>query len=90
MKRVAIPAVLAAALGITGCADMTPGQQRALSGSAMGAAGGAVVGAIAGNAGKGALIGAGAGLVGGLLVNEYDKNKQAAYQSGYAAGQQGR
>ena len=90
MKRVAIPAVLAAALGITGCADMTPGQQRALSGSAIGATGGAVIGAIAGNAGKGALIGAGAGLLGGMLVNEYDKSQQAAFQSGDTAGQQSR
>ena len=90
MKRVVVPAVLAAALGLTGCADMTPGQQRALSGSAIGATSGAVIGAIAGNAGKGAVIGAGVGLLGGVLVNEYDKSQQAAFQSGYAAGQQSR
>lgn len=90
MKRIAIPAMLAAALGIIGCADMTPGQQRALSGGAIGATSGAVIGAIAGNAGKGAAIGAGVGLLGGVLVNEYDKSQQAAFQSGYAAGQRSR
>ena len=90
MKRVAIPAILAAALGIIGCADMSPGTQRAVSGGAMGAAGGAVIGALAGNAGKGALIGAGAGMLGGVLVNEYNKSQQAAFQSGFTAGQQSR
>jgi hypothetical protein len=56
-----------AALGLPliACADMTPTQQRALSGTAIGAGGGAVIGAMAGNAGLGAGIGAGAGLLGG-------------------------
>lgn len=85
---------LAAALGMTlllaGCAGMSDTQQRAVTGTGIGAAGGAVIGAIAGNAGLGAAIGAGAGLVGGLLVDRVKKDEQAAYQSGYAAGKQGR
>ena len=82
------------ALGLTsllaGCAGMSDTQQRAVTGTGIGAAGGAVIGAIAGNAGLGAVIGAGAGLAGGLLVDRAKKNEQAAYQSGYAAGQQSR
>jgi len=39
---------------LAACADMTPTQQRALTGTAIGAGGGAVIGAIGGNAGLGA------------------------------------
>jgi hypothetical protein len=80
--------VLGAALLLAGCSGMSDTQQRALTGTGIGAAGGAVIGAIAGNAGLGAAIGAGAGLVGGLLVDHVKKDEQAAYQSGYAAGKQ--
>jgi len=41
MKRV-ILAGLVAALSLAGCADMNPTQQRALSGTAIGAGGGAI------------------------------------------------
>lgn len=77
----------AALLAVAGCADMTDTQQRALTGTAIGAAGGAAIGAIAGNAGMGAAIGAGAGLIGGLVVDKVEKDKQAAYNQGYTAGQ---
>jgi hypothetical protein len=56
----------------TGCANMTPAQQRALSAGAVGAAGGALVGAAAGSAGTGAAIGGAAGAAGGYL---YQKNQ---------------
>ncbi|MEM1276646.1 MAG: glycine zipper family protein [Pseudomonadota bacterium] len=85
MKKTSIAIV--AALLVSGCAGLDDTQQRALTGSAAGAAGGAVIGAIAGNAGLGAAIGAGAGLVGGLVVDKVQKDKEAAYQQGYAAGQ---
>ena len=49
-----------------GCANMTPAQQRALSGGAIGAA--------AGNAGAGAAIGGAAGAAGGYL---YEKNQES-------------
>lgn len=78
-----VPAIL---LVLAGCAGMSDTQQRALTGTAIGAAGGAVIGGIAGNAGLGAAIGAGAGLVGGLVVDKVEKDKDTAYNQGYAAG----
>ncbi|HBK06299.1 MAG TPA: hypothetical protein DDZ81_10595 [Acetobacteraceae bacterium] len=75
-------------IGLAGCSDMTSTQQRALSGTTIGAAGGAVLGAIGGNAALGAAAGAGAGLVGGLIYDSTKKNQEAAYQQGYSAGTQ--
>lgn len=71
---------------LAGCADMTPTQQRALSGTAIGAGGGAIIGAIAGNAGLGAGIGAAAGLAGGLIYDQVKKGQASSYQAGYQAG----
>jgi len=45
--------------------------------------------ALAGNTVAGAAIGAGAGLVGGLVVDKVQKDKEAAYQRGVAEGQSG-
>lgn len=54
-----------------GCAGMTPTQQRALSGGAIGAAGGAAISAIAGgSAAVGAVIGGAAGVLTGTLIGE--------------------
>jgi hypothetical protein len=89
MKK-AMTAVAVALLPLVGCADMTPGQQRALTGTAIGTAGGAAIGALAGNAGLGAGIGAGAGLAGGLLTNAWRNNQERSFQQGFAAGQQSR
>lgn len=75
---------------LAGCAGMSDTEQRALTGTAIGAGGGAIVGAIAGNAGMGAVIGAGAGLIGGLLVDKSAKNSEAAYRRGVRDGRQGR
>ena len=68
--------------------DFSPTEQRAITGTGIGAAGGAVIGAIAGNAGLGAGIGAAAGLAGGLLYDQAKKSQTSAYQSGYRAGAQ--
>ena len=87
MKKLLIVAALA--LPVIACADMTPTQQRALTGTAIGAGGGAVIGAIAGNAGLGAGIGAGAGLLGGLLVDRSRQAQDTAFQQGLVAGRQG-
>jgi len=84
MKRFLLVAALA--VPVVGCSDMSPTQQRALSGTAIGAGGGAVIGAIAGNAGMGALIGAGAGLAGGLIYDQVKRNEQSAYNRGVASG----
>jgi len=75
-------------LSVAGCADLTPTQQRAMTGTGIGAAGGAVIGAMAGNAGMGALAGAGAGLIGGLAVDQVRRNEAAAYQRGVNSGRQ--
>jgi hypothetical protein len=88
MKRYLGIATLALSVGA--CADMNPTQQRALTGTAIGAGGGAAIGAIAGNAGLGAGIGAGAGLLGGLLVDQSRRSQERAFQEGVAAGRQGR
>jgi len=74
MKKVVVAAFLGT-MPLLGCSDLTPGQQRALTGTAIGTAGGAAIGAMAGNAGLGAGIGAGAGLAGGLLTNAWRNNR---------------
>ena len=54
---------------VVGCANMTPRQQRALSGGAIGAAGGAALGAITGGSpALGAAIGGAAGAATGALI----------------------
>ncbi len=67
MKKPILAAVAATVL-LAGCSNMSPTEQRAVTGTGIGAAGGAVIGALAGNAGLGAGIGAAAGLAGGLVV----------------------
>jgi hypothetical protein len=55
---------------VTACADMTPTQQRAVTGTAAGAGIGAIAGAIGGNTEFRAAGCAGAGLLGGLLFDQ--------------------
>lgn len=87
MSRIAaMLVVLATAGALPGCAGLNNTEQRALTGTGIGAAGGAVLGAIGGNAGLGALAGAGAGLAGGLLFDSVRKDESRAYRRGYAAG----
>lgn len=88
MKRLLL--IVAGGVMLVSCADMTPTQQRALTGTAIGAGGGAIIGAIGGNAGLGAAAGAGAGLLGGLLVDQSRQAQDRAFQQGFAAGQQNR
>jgi hypothetical protein len=73
---------------VAACGDLTSTQQRALTGTAIGAGGGAVLGAIGGNAALGAVAGAGAGLATGLVVDRVRQNEAAAYQRGVASGRQ--
>ena len=86
LKHITRVAIIA--LPLAACADMTPTQQRALTGTTGGAAGGALIGAIAGNAGMGAAIGAGAGLAGGLLYDHHKRTEDTAYQRGVQEGAQ--
>ena len=88
MKKLIVPA-LVVALPLTGCSNLSPTEQRALTGTGIGAAGGAVIGAMAGNAGLGAGIGAAAGLAGGLLYDQAKKSQASAYRAGYGAGATG-
>jgi osmotically inducible lipoprotein OsmB len=57
-----------------GCANMTPQQQRALSGGAIGAAGGAAVGAIVGGSpALGAVVGGAVGTAAGALWDDINR-----------------
>ena len=85
MKKLVLAAVVAA-LSLAGCSEMNPSQQRALSGTAIGAGGGAIIGPIAGNAGLGAGIGAVAGLADGLNYDKVKQDRAASYAAGYQAG----
>lgn len=70
MRLVRSSAVVLTTLVTLGCAGMTPTQQRALSGGAIGAAGGAALTAIAGgNAAVGAALGGAAGALTGVLLS---------------------
>ena len=61
---------------LAGCANMSSGEQRTLSGAAIGAAGGALVGELAtGRPLTGAAIGAAAGAAGGYLYDRHEKQK---------------
>ena len=76
-KRTLLASVVAISVATsgltTGCAGLSPAQQRAVTGGAIGAAGGALIGGAAGNAGAGAAIGGAAGAAGGYL---YEKSRQ--------------
>lgn len=62
--------------GLTGCANMSSGEQRSLSGAAIGTAAGALVGELAtGQPLHGAAIGAAAGALGGWLYDRHEKSQ---------------
>jgi uncharacterized protein YcfJ len=65
MKKLILMSVLP--LFLLGCDNMTPSEQRVLSGSALGSVAGAAMGSLTGNAGEGALIGAGVGALAGAM-----------------------
>ena len=67
-----------AAIALSGCGTTTP--ERAGSGALLGAATGAAIGSMSGDAGTGALIGAGVGAVGGLII---DQNERENYNNRY-------
>jgi hypothetical protein len=88
LRYLTIGFLLLGIVWVEGCSEMSPTQQRVLSGGALGAAGGAAIGAMAGNAGMGALIGAGVGAGGGYLYDRHQQAKETAYQQGYQQGRQ--
>lgn len=70
LRTVAIGAMMASALVMTGCGT-TPGE-RAVTGGMLGAAGGAVIGAATGSAATGAAIGGVAGALAGAATDPCD------------------
>jgi hypothetical protein len=89
VRTAGLVAVTLMVVALSGCANMTPTERRAGTGTLVGAAGGAAIGAMAGNAGMGAAIGAGAGLLGGLIYDRSQRSQQQAYQQGVQAGRSG-
>ena len=76
MNRYSIVLFAALAVGVSGCADMSSGEQRTLSGAAIGAAGGALIGGLAkGKPLTGAAWGAAAGAAGGYLYDRHEKSE---------------
>jgi osmotically inducible lipoprotein OsmB len=74
MTRVRALLLVVVLWAVVGCANMTPTQQRALSGGAIGAAGGAAVGAIVGGSpALGAVVGGAAGTAAGALWEDIHK-----------------
>jgi osmotically inducible lipoprotein OsmB len=74
MKRILALALVVMICATAGCANMTPQQQRALSGGAIGAAGGAAVGAIVGGSpALGAAVGGAAGAAAGALWGDINR-----------------
>ncbi|MDH3840708.1 MAG: glycine zipper domain-containing protein [Chromatiales bacterium] len=75
-SRLLVAALCCAGL-LSGCANMSSGEQRTLSGAAIGTAAGAAIGALAtGQPLHGMAIGAAAGATGGWLYNRH-KEKEA-------------
>ena len=71
----AMAALFLAAL-LAGCANMSSGEQRTLSGAAIGAAGGALIGGMAkGRPMTGAAVGAAAGALGGYLYDRHERSQ---------------
>jgi osmotically inducible lipoprotein OsmB len=65
--------VILAVFSVGGCANLTPTQQRALTGGAIGTAAGAAIGAMAGSAAVGAALGGTTGLAAGALWKDIER-----------------
>lgn len=75
MKRILALSLVTVTLvmfAATGCANLTPAQQQALSGGAVGTAAGGAIGALAGSAAVGAAIGGATGLAAGALWQDIE------------------
>jgi Glycine-zipper domain len=91
MKRIrTMSGIIALFAMLAGCADMSQTQQRAVTGSLIGAGAGGLIGAAAGNAGMGAAVGAGLGLTGGFLLGRHNEAVDAAYRQGRAEASKGK
>lgn len=87
LARTLTVTTLAAAMALTGCANMSETQQDTAKGAGIGAAAGAVLGAIMGNrdtAAKGAVIGGAAGALGGYVWSKKMQDQKAAMEQATA------
>ena len=74
MKKFLIAVPVAGVLALSGCAGMSTGEQRALSGAAIGAAAAGGIAALTdGSVGWSAAGGAAAGALGGYIYNQYEE-----------------
>lgn len=74
-KAVNLSAVIAVAVMLAACSDMSSTQQRTLSGAGIGAGTGAAVGAVAGGSAlTGAAIGTAVGAGAGYVYDQNEKN----------------
>ena len=89
-RKVTIAIAVLTLFGLSACADLEPGAQRAMTGGLAGAGAGALVGSFSGNAGLGAAIGAGLGATGGFVYDRHVQSRDRAFQQGLQAGRAGR
>jgi len=75
MNKILMPLMMSGALMAGGCSHMSTTEQRALSGTAIGALGGLAVGAAVGRPTTGLGLGAAAGALGGVIYDQYDKDQ---------------
>ena len=76
MNRISLVLTAVLAVGVAGCSNMSSGEQRTLSGAAIGTAAGALIGELAtGQPLHGAAIGAAAGAAGGYLYDRHEKSE---------------
>lgn len=75
MNKILIPLMMSGALIGGGCSSMSTTEQRALSGTAIGAIGGLAVGAAVGRPTTGLGLGAAAGSLGGVVYDQYEKDQ---------------
>ena len=76
MNRISLVLTAVLAVGVAGCSNMSSGEQRTLSGAAIGTAAGALIGGLAtGQPLHGAAIGAAAGAAGGYLYDRHEKSE---------------
>lgn len=88
MKRGLVLGLVVVLLVTAGCANMTPTQQRAVSGGAIGAAGGALLGAIVGGSPTiGAAVGGAVGVAAGALWEDITRAVHGGQKASPKAGQ---
>jgi len=79
MQKILLATLVVLLLGFSACTRMSPTQQGALSGAALGAGAGLGISAITGgNLGVGALVGGGLGAVAGTIYG--NQQEQRAYR----------